>query len=243
MAKKHLFSWLLTKAILMALWTKASLCVKSSLLEQSLLRPPSQLKSLCPLWLFSLFLCAFCAFLWLKNPRNQRNPRLINELRVYKTLYNCRETITDVMDSLQISSFMQNKPNFLDALMSVSTVITGEYENIANFKLGENKPNTNPIKANTKPIKANTKPKQTQYKPKQTQFQCSIMLNCAICSANTSTGTGKFRESADTYYDRENILVKYCEMAMIVHNVAYTMLRPKGNKNSRSKCAFEVETI
>jgi hypothetical protein len=28
----------------------------------------------------TLFLCAFCAFLWLKNPFNQRNPRLINHL-------------------------------------------------------------------------------------------------------------------------------------------------------------------
>ena len=69
----------------MALWAKASLCVKSSLSEQSLPRTPSRLKTsalsafsavnnLCNLWLL------FCAFLWLKNPRNQRNPRLINHL-------------------------------------------------------------------------------------------------------------------------------------------------------------------
>ena len=95
----------------------------------------------------------------------------------------------------------------------------------------------------SKPIKANKMPKQTQYEPNQTQFQCSIMLNCAICSANTSTGPDKFQESADTYYDVKNTLEKCCEMAMIVNNVAYTTLRPKGNDNSRSKFTCEVETI
>jgi len=43
---------------------------------------------------------------------------------------------------------MQNKANLLDAQMNVSTILTREYENIANWKLGENKPNTNPIKPN-----------------------------------------------------------------------------------------------
>jgi len=36
---------------------------------------------------------------------------------------------------------MQNKANFLDALMNVTSLITADYENIANCKLGENKPN------------------------------------------------------------------------------------------------------
>ena len=43
---------------------------------------------------------------------------------------------------------MQNKPNFLDAQMNVTSIITVDYENIANCKLCENKPNTNPIKPN-----------------------------------------------------------------------------------------------
>ena len=49
---------------------------------------------------------AFCAFLRPKNPRNQRNPWLINDLREYKSLYNCRETFTDVMSPLQISPLL-----------------------------------------------------------------------------------------------------------------------------------------
>jgi len=126
--KKHLFSRLLKKAILMALWTKASLCGKSSLLEQRLPRTPSRLKSLCPLWLFSLFLCAFCAFLWLKNPRNLRNPWLIKDLRVCKMLYKCRVKFTDVMSALQIHLFMQNKANFQKVNLNVNNVLSSDYE-------------------------------------------------------------------------------------------------------------------
>ncbi len=51
--------------------------------------------------------------------------------------------------------FMQNKPNLPDAQMNVNSALTTDYENIANWTLGENKPNSKPIKAN-----------QTQYKPK-----------------------------------------------------------------------------
>jgi len=51
---------------------------------------------------------------------------------------------------------MQNKPNLLDTQMNVSSFYTVDYENKSNWKLGENK-------ANTKPIKANTKPIQTQF--------------------------------------------------------------------------------
>jgi len=50
---------------------------------------------------------------------------------------------------------MQNKANLLDALMNVTSFYTVDYENIANWTLGENKPNT-------KPISAQNKPKQTQ---------------------------------------------------------------------------------
>ncbi len=43
---------------------------------------------------------------------------------------------------------MQNKPNLLDDQMNVNKVLTRDYENIANSKLCENKPNTKPNKAN-----------------------------------------------------------------------------------------------
>jgi hypothetical protein len=43
---------------------------------------------------------------------------------------------------------MQNKPNLLDAQMNVTSLITVDYENIANWKLGENKPNSRKAKMN-----------------------------------------------------------------------------------------------
>ncbi len=48
--------------------------------------------------------------------------------------------------------FMQNKANFRKSQMNVTSLITMDYENIANWTLGENKPNSKPIKPNTNPI-------------------------------------------------------------------------------------------
>ena len=42
--------------------------------------------------------------------------------------------------------FMQNKPNFRKSQMNVYPYNTSDYENIANWTLGQNKPNSNPIK-------------------------------------------------------------------------------------------------
>ncbi len=50
---------------------------------------------------------------------------------------------------------MQNKPNLVDAQMNVSSILTTDYENIANWTLGENKPNSNPIKPNLQKAKMN----------------------------------------------------------------------------------------
>ncbi len=138
--------------------------------------------------LFWSFFVSFCAFLWLKNPFNQRNQRLINYLHAFGIF-------TTVERALQIRLFMQNKPNLPKAQRNVSTIITKDYENKtlgehgknepktnpnepnllnakmnvnkvltknyekkSNWTLGENEPKTTPIKANSKPIKA----KQTQ---------------------------------------------------------------------------------
>ena len=87
-----------------------------------------------------------------KTPRNLRNLWLMNYLCAYrapyKALYCCRALSIIIEDSLQISPFMQNKPNFQKAQMNVSPVVTREYKNISNWTLSENKPNTNPIKPN-----------------------------------------------------------------------------------------------
>jgi hypothetical protein len=54
----------------------------------------------------------FCAFLWLKNPRNLRNPWLTNDLRLFKALYICRESFTTVKNSLQIKPFYAKQSQF-----------------------------------------------------------------------------------------------------------------------------------
>jgi len=43
---------------------------------------------------------------------------------------------------------MQNKPNFLDALMNVSSVSTKDYRKKDDFAVQKNKPNSNPNKPN-----------------------------------------------------------------------------------------------
>ncbi len=50
---------------------------------------------------------------------------------------------------------MQNKPNLLDAQMNLSSVLTTDYENKSNWTLGQNKPNSNPIKANFRKAQMN----------------------------------------------------------------------------------------
>ena len=54
--------------------------------------------------------------------------------------------------STNYDSIMQNKPNFRKSQMNVTSLITVDYEYIANSKLRENKPNTKPIQSQTKPI-------------------------------------------------------------------------------------------
>ena len=107
---------------------------------------------------------AFCAFLRLTNPRKLRNPWLINDLRAYNVLYNCRETFTDVMSALQIRLFMQNKANFRKSQMNVNKVLTKDYEKRTLGQRGK----TKPIKANQsqlKPIKCQNKPNTNPNKP------------------------------------------------------------------------------
>ncbi len=53
--------------------------------------------------------------------------------------------------------FMQNKPNFQKSQMNVNPYNTTNYENIANWTLGQNKPNSNPIKPNFQKAKIDAK--------------------------------------------------------------------------------------
>ena len=81
---------------------------------------------------------------------------------------------------------MQNKANFRKSQMNVNTAITKDYENIANWTLGENKPNSKPIKANQTQNKPKTKPKQTQTNPISKGIP--ILLCGALSCAASLTG-------------------------------------------------------
>ena len=100
----------------------------------------------------------------IENPVSSIENRVSSIEQLSSFLYNCRGASTNQ------PFIMQNEPNFLDALMNVSNVITKYYENNSNWTLGENKPNSKPIqsqfKAKTNPIQSQLKPKQTQFKPK-----------------------------------------------------------------------------
>ncbi len=74
---------------------------------------------------------------------------------------------------------MQNKPNFKDAKMNVNSLTTMNYENISDWTLGQNKPNSNPIskrpKMNANAFSQKDYRKNNAFavpknKPNQTQF-------------------------------------------------------------------------
>ena len=64
-------------------------------------------------------------------------------------LYICRGPSTNRL------LFMQNKPNFRKSQMNVKSYNTKDYENKRDWTLGQNKPNSNPIKPNLKKAKMN----------------------------------------------------------------------------------------
>jgi hypothetical protein len=217
MDKKHIFSRLLKKAISMALWTKASLCVKSSLLEQSLPRTPSRPKtsmiSVNPVILSNFFSCpnVFVAKTLCACPprRLAGNPWFINDLRPCKALYNCRDTFTDVMSPLQIKLFMQNKAKFRKVKLNVNNVLTKDYEQKDTWSSGKKQSQTNPNKAKSKkakmnvtsymtkgygnipPIRAPKKQSQTskRQKPMQPSLPKRIMKNTTLSASGKTNPT------------------------------------------------------
>jgi hypothetical protein len=50
---------------------------------------------------------------------------------------------------------MQNKPNFRKSQMNANTFTQEDYENKSNWTIGQNKPNSNPIKPNFKKAQMN----------------------------------------------------------------------------------------
>jgi hypothetical protein len=69
---------------------------------------------------------------------------------------------------------MQNKPNFQESQMNVNPYITTDYENIANWTIGQNKPNSNPIKPNFQKAKMNVNLTLTKDYRKKDDFVVRI---------------------------------------------------------------------
>ncbi len=111
----------------------------------------------------------------------------------------CPPPSTSVENPLQISSFMQSKPNFRKSQMNVCIFSQMAYENKRDWTLGQSKPNSNPISSKAQMnvnslitkdyIKKDdfavqkTKPIQTQYKAKQSQFQTAHLHRKKLLSA------------------------------------------------------------
>jgi len=61
------------------------------------------------------------------------------------TLQASKNTIYEILRTNLSAKKMQNKPNFRKAQMDVNIYYTNVYENISNWTLSENKPNSNLI--------------------------------------------------------------------------------------------------
>ncbi len=94
--------------------------------------------------------------------------RHFSSLFTLSHLYICRESSTNQL------LFMQNIPNFRKAKMNVNLYTTTEYENIANWTLGQNKPNSNPIKPNFQKAKMNVNLTLTKDYRKKDDFVVRI---------------------------------------------------------------------
>ncbi len=74
------------------------------------------------------------------------NPTLVH-FRHFSSLFTNLPSTT-VENSLQINPFYAKRTQFPKSQMNVTSLITVDYENISNWTLGENKPNSNPNKPN-----------------------------------------------------------------------------------------------
>jgi len=69
---------------------------------------------------------------------------------------------------------MQNKPNFPKSQMNLNIYNTTNYENISNWTIGQNKPNSNPIKPNFQKAKMNVNLTLTKNYRKKDDFLVRI---------------------------------------------------------------------
>ncbi|NIP54193.1 MAG: hypothetical protein GWN00_30115, partial [Aliifodinibius sp.] len=127
--------------------------------KQILPRTPSRLKTICvnPFILSNFSSCSS----WLRGEKIgviSVNPWFIKDLRLFKVLYICRDTFTDVMSALQIELFMQNKAKFQKSQVNVTDLLTREYVQMDTWSIRKKQSQTKPNKPKTNPILANKTP-------------------------------------------------------------------------------------
>ncbi len=94
--------------------------------------------------------------------------RHFSSLFTLSALYICRERSTNQL------LFMQNKPNLPKSQMNVNHYNRTDYENKRDWTIGENKPNSNPIKANLRKAKMNVNLTLTKDYRKKDYFAVRI---------------------------------------------------------------------
>ena len=95
-----------------------------------------------------------------KHSKTNNQPRTMNN-----------QLQTTKKELRKINSFMQNKPNLLNAQMNVCSVLTKDYGNIRLHRRPKTNPKQTQFKPKTNPIQTQFKPNFTQNKPNQTQFK------------------------------------------------------------------------
>jgi len=100
---------------------------------------------------------------------NQRNPRLINDLRSTKDYVR------------KNNLFLKNKANFQKTQMNVNKEISKDYVVMDTWWNGKKQSQTKPNKAKTNPILAQKCRNKSKTNPNQAQFQTNDLRRVALC--------------------------------------------------------------
>ena len=169
------------------------------------------------------------------GPCNPCNPWLINDLRLYMALYNCKDTFTDVMKTLQIKLFMQNKANFQKVKLNVNKVLTKDYDQMDTWSIRTKQSQTNPNKAKSKKAKMNVtsaltkgyenKPpirapkKQSQTSKRQKPMQTSLLQRIMKKTAFSASDKTKPNKPKQTQFQSQYMLLLTAVLSKEANNL------------------------
>ena len=137
--------------------------------------------------------------------------------------YELRTTNYQLNTSDERSIFMQNKPNFPDDQMNVTSCYTVDYEDMSNCKRGQNKPNSKPIKPNSQNTQMNVNIVSTKY------YENMLNLTLFENKANINQIQSQF-QTAHLLIDRNrpeflNFLLKKPLIPKIAYKARATLCR------------------